>query len=75
MSGWSERKPNPQFPHCAQVARKMLAEVYGCKPGDEIPPESVLLEAARAAAASERYDLAKDREVMALGMLDEIGGL
>lgn len=49
---WTDRKPNPKFPACAYVARRLLAEVWGCKPGGEIPAEAELLERAREVAAA-----------------------
>lgn len=76
---WADRKPNPRFPACAQVARKLLAEVYGCKPGDLIPGEDVLLAKAEQVAAWDTelvhgfYEAAKART--ALNMVKEIGGL
>ena len=52
MNYWTGREPNPKFPACAQVARKLLAEVYGCQDGDEIPAEADLLARAREVAAA-----------------------
>jgi hypothetical protein len=72
---WSERKRNPKFPHCAEVARHMLAEAIGLKFGDQYPPEDELLRRAAEVAAAEEDTMAKDRAVTALAMLDEIGGL
>lgn len=76
---WSGRTPNPKFPACAQVARKLLAEVYGCQPGDQIPAEAVLLARAEEVAAwstdwpAGAFEAAKART--ALNMVREIGGL
>jgi hypothetical protein len=71
---WADRTPNPKFPYCAQVARHMLAEAIGLKFGDQYPPEDELRRrAAEIAAGPESF--AKDRAIMALGMLEEIGGL
>lgn len=67
------RPANPKFPHCAQVARRMLAEVAGCEPGDKIPAEADLLEAGRLVAAG-RTSADQLKATMALAMLDEIGG-
>lgn len=74
MTAWSERTPNPKFPYCAQVARHLLAEACGLKFGEQYPPEDELLRRAAEFAAGEN-GIAKDRAVMALGMLEEIGGL
>jgi hypothetical protein len=71
---WSTRTPNPKFPACAQVARHMLAEACGLKPGDQYPPEDELLRRAREFADGDN-GFARDRATMALGMLEEIGGL
>lgn len=77
--GWDGRRPNPQFPACAQVARKLLAEVCGCKPGDRIPPEAELLARAGQVAAwgqewpADAAGAGKART--ALNMVREIGGL
>ena len=68
-------RPNPEFPFCAQVARHMLAEAIGCKPGDRIPPHDVLIAAAREIVTSEAFSLAADKAHMALKMIEEIGGL
>lgn len=76
---WYGREPNPEFPACAQVARKLLAEVYGCQPGDTIPPERELLARAGEVAAwgqdwpAGAADAMKART--ALNMVREIGGL
>ena len=71
---WSDRTPRPRFPACAQVARRLLAEVYGCQPGDVIPAEGDLLSRAhRVAAGDVPGDPAK--AVTALAMVTEIGGL
>jgi hypothetical protein len=80
---WNDRKPNPRFPACAQVARKLLAEVYGCKPGDQIPAEAELMARAEQVAAWDAeltdyadvdiFEAAKART--ALNMIREIGGL
>jgi hypothetical protein len=76
---WSDRKPNAKFPACAQVARRLLAEVSGCQPGDTIPPERELLARAGEVAAwgqdwpANAADAMKART--ALSMVREIGGL
>lgn len=79
---WTDRRPNPEFPACAQVARRLLAEVCGCGPGDQIPAKADLLARAREVAGegdlTERFpgdifEAAKART--ALEMLEEIGGL
>jgi hypothetical protein len=76
---WRDRKPNPKFPACAQVARKLLAEVYGCRAGDQIPAEADLLARAEQVAAwdadwpADAFEAAKART--ALNMVREIGGL
>jgi len=70
---WADRKPNAKFPACAQIARRLLAEVSGCQPGDIIPSEDELLSVARAAAAEDFYTSGKAR--VALQMVEEIGGL
>jgi hypothetical protein len=80
---WTDRKPNPEFPACAQVAHKLLAEVYGCKPGDQIPAEAELMARAEQVAAWDAeltdyagvdiFEAAKART--ALNMVREIGGL
>ena len=76
-STWSGRKPNPRFPACAQVARRLLAEVCGCRPGDQIPPEEELMARAEQAAAwgqdwpADGADAMKAR--VALNMVREIG--
>jgi endonuclease YncB( thermonuclease family) len=78
-SPWHDRKPNAKFPACAQVARKLLAEVYGCKPGDQIPAEAELMARAEQVAAwgqdwpPDPEEAAKART--ALSMVREIGGL
>jgi hypothetical protein len=67
-------KLNQKFPACAQVARRLLAEVYGCKPGDLIPGEDVLLAHARQVTANgETADAMK--AVAAVTMVEEIGGI
>lgn len=75
MSGeWGDRKPNPEFPACAQVARRLLAEVWGCGPGDQIPSEADLLRrAAEVRAAGSTAGAMK--AAAALSMVSEIGGL
>lgn len=78
MSGqWSGRARNPKFPHCAEVARRMLAEVAGCKPGDLIPSEAELLDTAAAVRDGRVQADFGDRAKadVALAILDEIGGL
>ena len=82
-SYWENRKPNPKFPACAQVARRLLAEVYGCKPGDQIPAEAELMARATQVAVWDKEltlgsgvdwaEAAKART--ALAMVREIGGL
>ena len=81
----SEDRPrlNQKFPACAQVARRLLAEVYGCKPGDLIPGEAELLAKAEQVAVRDQeltlgsgvdwFEAAKART--ALGMAEEIGGI
>jgi hypothetical protein len=75
---------NPKFPACANVARRLLAEVYGCKPGDLIPGEEELLACARQAIAAEREArearrspvvLVGDKAQFAVAMVEEIGGI
>ena len=74
---------NQEFPACAQVARRLLAEVYGCKAGDLIPGEAELLARARQVteAAATRTDtglpvrLIGTKAEMALAMVEEIGGI
>ena len=61
---------NPKFPACAYVARRLLAEVYGCKPGDQIPGEEELVTRAREVGES---DYGKAGYV--LQMVEEIGGI
>ena len=71
---WEGRKPNPRFPACAQVARKLLAEVHGCRPGGQIPPEDELLRRAADVAAGDDTSAAA-KAATALSMVREIGGL
>jgi hypothetical protein len=52
----------------------MLAEACGLKYGDQYPPEEELLRRAAEIVAG-ADTLAKDRAIMALGILKEIGGL
>jgi hypothetical protein len=66
---------NPAFPACAQVARRLLAEVYGCKPGDVIPGEAVLLEAGRRVADEPSDRLSQAKAIFAMAMAGEIGGI
>jgi hypothetical protein len=61
---------NPDFPACAYAARRMLAEVYGCKPGDMIPGEAELIARARQVEGSD-----DGKASYALAMVEEIGGL
>lgn len=72
-------KLNHGFPACAQVARRLLAEVYGCKPGDPIPGEDELLACARQRVAEERpsgrIGSTDGKAEMALAMVREIGGI
>lgn len=79
-------KLNQKFPACAQVARRLLAEVYGCQPGDVIPGEAELLQHARGIIETERQKAAARREsshvtlvgskaVFAVTMVEEIGGI
>jgi hypothetical protein len=72
---WAARPRNPKFPWCAEVARRMLAEIAGCKPGDEIPPEAELLRVASAVAAKCDDGVERSKAQAALAMLGEIGGL
>jgi hypothetical protein len=70
---------NQGFPACAQIARRLLAEVYGCKPGDPIPGEDELLARARQQVAEAqpggRIGSADGKAEMALAMVREIGGI
>jgi hypothetical protein len=72
-------KLNQKFPACAQVARRLLAEVYGCKPGDLIPGEDVLLAHARQVIESWRAEGGNAAEGtkadFAITMVKEIGGI
>jgi hypothetical protein len=74
MGEWADRRPNQKFPHCAQVARRLLAEVWGCKPGDLIPGEERLIERATQVRDRTIHGDA-DKAFVALAMLEEIGGL
>ena len=71
---------NQQFPACAQAARRLLAEVYGCEPGDLIPGEDVLLARAREVVAAEENGtaivvLVGSKAQLAVAMVEEIGGI
>jgi hypothetical protein len=79
-NAWSDRKPNPKFPACAKVARRLLAEVYGCVPGDVIPDEIELLARAREVTGEGRPAnnlavLVDTKAELAVAMVEEIGGL
>jgi hypothetical protein len=71
----SDRKPNQEYPACAQVARRMLAEVYGCKPGDPIPEGEVLISHAMRLVGRVPGTAISEKAAVALQMVDEIGGL
>jgi hypothetical protein len=74
LRGAGEPALNRKFPACAGRARWILAGVYGCKPGDPIPPEKALL--ARAAEVAAGLDtFAVGEAANALAMVAEIGGL
>jgi hypothetical protein len=69
---------NRRFPACAQVARRLLAEVYGCEPGDLIPGEDELLARARQVIDAEwgKVDTAVVMKAnVAAAMVGEIGGI
>lgn len=76
-------KLNRKFPACAQVARRLLAEVYGCTPGDLIPGEDELLTRAREVIAAEREPreahvlvvINGSKAQFAVAMVEEIGGI
>lgn len=61
---------NPKFPACAYAARRMLAEVIGCKPGDVIPGEDELIARATPIAGTD-----DGKAFYALAMVREIGGI
>jgi hypothetical protein len=71
-------KPNPRFPACAHVARRLLAEVYGCREtGERIPDHETLIGRARQVAADPATEFTVDgsKARIALQMVEEIGGL
>ena len=72
---WASRRRNPKFPWCAEAARHMLADAIGLRFGEQYPPEDELLARAAATAADESNLIARDKAVVALAMLEEIGGL
>ena len=61
---WTGRKPNPKFPACAEVARKLLGEIYGLQPGDSYPPEADLLARAREAAMAGNHGDVRDPRIV-----------
>lgn len=80
------RRPelNRRFPACAWIARRLLAEVYGCQPGDLIPGEDELLAHARTVIAAEKeaertrrglFRVVGGKAQYAVAMVQEIGGI